>query len=158
MNLTLIFGQDAYFRQEKQREKWDFWFQTQILNWWNPAQNPNKNMFRYEIFPTIWWGMGEQKLNENLFQPKFPSIFPKAFLKPNPQSKSGQIWYFPHNFMGIWGSRSPMKTCLNPNSLRHCQRHFSSQNPNQSQVKLDIFPEILWVFGGAEAQWKLTQS
>jgi len=45
-----------------------------------------------------------------------------------------------------------MKTCLNPNSLRHCQRHFSSQNPNQSQVKLDIFPEILWVFGGAEAQ------
>ena len=32
--------------------------------------------------------LGEQKANENLIEPKFPSTLPKAFLKPNPQSKS----------------------------------------------------------------------
>ena len=63
------------------------------------------------IFSLQFYGdLGEQKPNENLFEPKFPSTLPKAFLKPKPQSKSGQTWYFPWNFMGIWGSRSPMKT------------------------------------------------
>ena len=59
---------------------------------------------------------------------------------------------FSLQFDGEWVSRSSMKTYSNPNSLRYFQRHFSSQIPNQSQVKFDIFPTILWGFGGAEAQ------
>ena len=90
------------------------------------AKSPIKVRSNLIFSPQFYGDLGEQKPNENLFKPKFPSTLPKAFLKPKPQSKSGQTWYFPWNFMGIWGSRSPMKTysilswCKTSRSFQFC--------------------------------------
>ena len=62
---------------------------------------------------------------------------------------------FSLQFDGDLGSRRPMKTHSNPHFPWHFQGYFSSQIPNQSQFEFDIFPAILWGFGGAEAQIKL---